>query len=285
MVAYQNSVISYLVIPSGATSGERIVIDGINGVIDIYDSLGDLVAQIGNGIGLLIIGTNVTAMLGNAGGNPALVFWLNSSPNLLYGLQTDSVGDILLFSRQYNSSQTGHPIFDIFALDQNSIELGFQTVGGATSFEGPLLIMNDSNLLIYPNFTVSSSALAANVSSGVPWWSGGQSWVNVTFAGNWANAGAPNANVQCIFMPDGTVRMRGLAFNTSGTSGANVFQLPAGYFPNNQKTFMNRVNVPSTNCVSVLVITTAGVVTFGCTTPVVASSTISLEDVSWEKFF
>lgn len=46
MVAFNNQVIQYLVIPSGATSGARIVIDGINGVILVYDSNNALIASV-----------------------------------------------------------------------------------------------------------------------------------------------------------------------------------------------------------------------------------------------
>jgi len=36
-----------LVLPAGATSGRRIVLDGVNGVIQVYNTAGDLVVQIG----------------------------------------------------------------------------------------------------------------------------------------------------------------------------------------------------------------------------------------------
>lgn len=46
MVSFQNPVIQYLVIPSGATSGARIVIDGVRGLVLVYDAFSELVASV-----------------------------------------------------------------------------------------------------------------------------------------------------------------------------------------------------------------------------------------------
>lgn len=42
---YNTSVITYFVIPSGASSGQRIVLDGVHGEIDLYNSNNQLVGQ------------------------------------------------------------------------------------------------------------------------------------------------------------------------------------------------------------------------------------------------
>lgn len=60
MVAFKNSIIFFLVIPTGATTGQRILIDGINGVIDIFNNSNHLIAQLGAGVPLTIFEGNVT---------------------------------------------------------------------------------------------------------------------------------------------------------------------------------------------------------------------------------
>jgi hypothetical protein len=44
-VRYNTAVITYFVIPAGATSGQRIVMDGVNGEIDLYNASNQLVGQ------------------------------------------------------------------------------------------------------------------------------------------------------------------------------------------------------------------------------------------------
>lgn len=280
MVAYQNSVISLLVIPSGATSGQRIVINGTDGTIDIYNSANQLIATIGGGAAMTLDNGTNTMSLRSVLGTPSLAFWADASPTVISRVSLFNTNGIAVAAATYTDGTLGI-VTPTLVEAGGVIELGFfnsigQSQGAEVLIEPTLILLAPSStaaLLVYQNGSFPVIAVE------------GATWQNVTFAGNWANAGSPNANVQCIFMPDGTVRMRGLAFNTSGTSGPTVFTLPTGFFPNNQKTFMNRINVPSTNCVSVLVISTAGVATFGCTAAVVASSTISFEDVTWEKAF
>lgn len=55
-MGWDNSYQTILVIPTGATSGQRIVIDGTTGLISIYNSAGVLVDQFGGPNGAVIMG-------------------------------------------------------------------------------------------------------------------------------------------------------------------------------------------------------------------------------------
>ncbi len=78
------AILRSLVLPAGATSGTRIVLDGVNGIISVYDANDDLRVQIGGSIALqefLQLSTgdpaeftraDLTPVIGGAGGTRQL---------------------------------------------------------------------------------------------------------------------------------------------------------------------------------------------------------------------
>jgi hypothetical protein len=79
-----------LVLPAGATTGGRIVLDGINGTIDIYDSAGDLMVTLDpNGIRVLTDGDPLAQLnasgleIQDSAGNPRLNIGTGGLPSYM----------------------------------------------------------------------------------------------------------------------------------------------------------------------------------------------------------
>lgn len=72
-------------------------------------------------------------------------------------------------------------------------------------------------------------------------------WHNVALLNTWTNFGAPYNSVGYKYMPDGTVRLRGLAKSGTIANGTVMFNLPVGYRPTAQKFVGVAVDAGATN--------------------------------------
>lgn len=72
-------------------------------------------------------------------------------------------------------------------------------------------------------------------------------WHNVLLLNTWTNFGAPYDSVGYKYMPDGTVRLRGLAKSGTIAAGTVLFNLPVDYRPTAQKFLGVVVDAGATN--------------------------------------
>lgn len=103
------SFLRSLVLPYGATTGTRIVLDGVNGVIQVYDTTNTLIAQIdGNGITSLNSFGDSTMLTGSK------TTWANVppggstiDPGYIQSVGGPGIPQLFIVAPDYNSSGVG----------------------------------------------------------------------------------------------------------------------------------------------------------------------------------
>ncbi len=108
--------LQYIVLPAGATSGRRIILDGVNGTISIYDINGLLLARMGfaDSIELFsrqaneVLGADIQAAAIGSAANPArraeLVL---ESPNLTGGAGGGNRSQLEMLSESFETGAEG----------------------------------------------------------------------------------------------------------------------------------------------------------------------------------
>lgn len=97
---FKNNTIRIFVLPTGATTGPRIVLNGITGVIEVYDTNGDLYATIDPDTGMTVF------VAGDPDTFVRLVTDLTDGPLIEFG-QSDSDVNIPGYIQQYISGAGG----------------------------------------------------------------------------------------------------------------------------------------------------------------------------------
>lgn len=200
-----------LTLPWDAITGARIVLDGVNGRILIYDAADNLVISLsplagtdsdGNTVhvGIADIGSLYTVVINNG----EIIVTLNSNPTV--GLTINPL--------QFQFSPAAF-VSNFLENDTNGI--GFRT--------------NATTLGVY----LSRATGFLELASVGPYDS--ESWTDVAFAANWVHW---TERTQYKLMPDGTVRLKGSAQYTAGVpaGGTDIFTLPAGYRPPQQRLYV-----------------------------------------------
>jgi hypothetical protein len=236
MVAFNTQVIEYLVIPSGATTGQRIVIDGVNGVILIYDSSNVLVDSITFGPGTDGTGQSylagITSYNDPQRGSYAQLF--NGALALSTPLATTPGGADVFDNTGVNGDQPVLQVFSpavsgfpqpnaayvqLFGANAANTEQPYVWIG---SRGGPA---QDINVLIggQLRYTASSGGLGSGV----------EDWHQPTLNTNWANTGSGFGNFAYRRNALGAVEFTGLIqWNGAATPAPDpVFTLPVGYRP------------------------------------------------------
>jgi len=225
MVSFNNPVIQYLVIPSGATSGARIVLDGVNGFILVYDAFDSLVASVAGKPGsdnfgnfiypgvtsydsttqLIAVdlgaGQVIFQPLGNPSQTPASIIGTNM-------LGFDSVAPLMQLVSPNSNAAFRDTIFELWGASKDG-----------TALERARLYAQTGDI----DFQVTGI-----IRYGIEVWN--QPGLNV----NWANVGAPFGNFAYRRNALGAVEFTGmLQWNGAATPAPDpVFTLPAGYRPN-----------------------------------------------------
>jgi hypothetical protein len=254
MVAFQNPIVYYLTIPSGATSGERVVIDGVNGVIDIYNSSNVLIAQIGNGAGLTLYS------------GEGIVFADNADPNNHANIFS-STTDIVIDGYTYTSSNTGHSVFDYFDMGINQISIGFAISGSGNSEGGNIGIFpvgiqlnpeNQSPGGLLVQFDSTSYAEIALTTSG-----GTEGWHAAILTGGWTAGSTAGyySGLQYYRDATGIVHVTGCVKAPAAAPNTIIATLPVGYRPSSSNIFLcvYTANTPELDDV---VVTSAGTIVF-----------------------
>jgi hypothetical protein len=276
VVAFPTSVIFYLTIPTNATTGQRIVLDGINGAILVYDSLNDLIASVASGPGTDTAGNpwvaGFTSYNGSAHSNYAQLF--NGELTLNTPLDTVAGGVVVVDNNGPNGDQPETQVFSpaysgfpqpnaayvqLFGANATDSEAPYVRIGARG---GPA---SDMNVLISGQLVYSSPSSLGN---------GPEIWHQVGNAGepafnaNWSNTGAPWGNLKFTRTANNTVKLTGVVQWGDGAVAApqTIFTLPVGYRPNRQ--IMQPIIVLAANAstpqVESIVVTTAGLVQLTC---------------------
>ncbi len=220
-----------LVLPYGTTTGQRIVLDGVNGEIDAYDASNNKSIQIGPGPGILINGTGVIditdpvsnkelSMLvqGGAGNTPEIV--LSGSGTFASGsmsavIQMDDLNDqkfrIFMGRRGQDDIRAAINQWDIEATRNY-----FRMTGYDTDFATPV------NGWMYD--PTPPGAIVPIVSGAK------ETWHNVALLNGWANRAGLDP-LQYRFLPDGTVHLRGTIAGGAAANGTQIGSVPAPYRP------------------------------------------------------
>lgn len=238
MVAFQNPIVYYLTIPSGATSGERIVIDGINGVIDVYNSANVLIAQIGNGAGLTLNSGTYTMQLSINSGLPEIVYWADATPSLTGGIVLDaSTGAISMscFPISNTVVPADSPLIPTVVLQQTGITMGYvapaDPFGAAFINAGMVITQEDvtfqvvSTALGFSAYQVTLELAAGGGASGPPvgpaWVVQDGGWLALILENGWTNAGSGYTPAARL-MSNGVVYFRGALGAGTITVGTTI---------------------------------------------------------------
>lgn len=196
-----------LVLPYNATSGNRIVLDGVNGVIQVYNATG-LVGQIDSN-GVLVEQQGQFALQGPNGNG---VFLLNNSGQ----------PSILMVGKSGTTAGT-------IAFDTTSTPGGFvQWVQG-----GKGALCADAAKWFFRGETTGTGVAFEPISATMQALAGGnvETWHPIALQNGWVARGASWATPSYRLMPDGTVLLKGQMKSGTTADGTKIGTLPVGYRP------------------------------------------------------
>jgi len=222
MVAFQNPIVTQLIVPTGATTGARVVI-GVGAQIQMIDANNNLVGNwipsefdlINPVTGGLI---SIQPVPFNGGNFPTIFF------------KTSPVSDVAFINAVPDGN--GEPAIGI-----NSPP--YTDPGGQGTIFERAFLFPDAMQFGMVDFATQSpvygffiSHLAMNIEARTPIFVRNANWTSVGFANGWGNFGNPFWGVSVHMMPDGTVMMRGEAAGpAASTGGTVVVQIPNGFLP------------------------------------------------------
>lgn len=222
----------WIVLPWGAESGERIVIDAVNGEISFYDADDVLVIQLGpDTFGDQAI--QVMDALGNA-----IKAYVETSfldlPTLEFTAVTDGLGIIgNLYADAFGTGPTSH--------------LDFVMGTNSTGTDTKLIVRSGS-----PDGVTQRAEIAVTQPVVVD----GETWHTSVLQNGWNTVGVtPFQPPGYTRDAGGRVQLRGVMANGTRTNGTTVFNLPAAYRPAKRKQIpisLNPTTSPTTAVVQVL---------------------------------
>lgn len=144
-------------------TGKRIVIDGIKGVIDIFNAIGTLIAELGNGIPLTIVEGNITYTLTQdaAGDGIPGMRWTNTVSGKFAFLNAVSDGSgspqIGINSGFYTDSLGRQARSRLFLGGTQGVDIGSISTSGADG--GHVVLGDDRAILTYYEADVQKGTL------------------------------------------------------------------------------------------------------------------------------
>lgn len=243
MVSFNNPIIQYLVIPAGATTGTRIVLDGVDGFLEVFDSNNTLIASIAGRDGTdpngNVVHKGVSSYdTGGGASNGTVDIQLSTGGiNFLGRAGTVLTLQAALFA-QYPTTSTGIPFIELQGPNSNSTAPAPQmTVSGVNQAgtNRPTFGFGPSNgspsaMDFNINGTLQLNNVISYTGGGVNGWQkcnyngGAAFWVDGPFGGVFAFLDA-----------DGWVNFKGMIQSSSGpyTAPVNAFQVPfTAFLPN-----------------------------------------------------
>lgn len=254
--------VSTLVIPTGATTGARIVLNGLTGQIQVYNSSNVLVAQI-DSTGLQTYSSSGTSSTIISPGPPTTIKMLPSGGNVNAGTITSGVTGggqpelIFQSPQQTASSPNNTSSIVMFGANNNlpasqvvisaddialqatitgsgttaQLGLGGLQAGGAVSGvaliggNGSTIGMDTSGGALANEIFISATTITTNPS--IDHING--AWNNFSFSNGWTNGGG--AGYRLVAAPKSSVQLFGQLNPGTKTDGTLVFTLPVGFRP------------------------------------------------------
>lgn len=231
-VKFTNPIIFFLVIPTGATTGQRIVIDGRNGTISVYDQFNTLYAwmaatQVGPD-------SNYTMLrgIGSTGGGHTVSLFnglirFDAAPNRSAPIQVN-YGYIL--GNFFNSAATERPILGLAAPSAGNGGQARLTLYGTSpdSTRTPAVDI-DNNFAVEMDVNVMGF-VRRRAPGGV-----NATWMQLTLLNGWVNDLTWGLRVRLL--PDGTAICTGRINGGTITDGIQLGTLPASVTPFNREEF------------------------------------------------
>lgn len=299
MVAFQNPVIQTITIPSGATTGTRIVIDGVNGTISVYDANNVLVGQWRSSDAVMLFqNDSMTGLmefhpsgLPGYGSFPGIYFFAANSPGGYAGAayiqanpDANNSPQIGINSGQYLDTSGLHEARGRIFMADHGLSIGNIDVT-TQAFVGGWIALDDNEFILAFTDPTSGNQVGIfcttthNFGTDVPIIT--DTWQNVTFSNGWSNNGGFSA-CQVRMDTSGYVRLRGSALPGTRTDGTVICTLPAAYVPPATKIVGAAVTASSNPTVLTrLIINTNGTIqVFGAGTPVVS---VMLDGITFES--
>lgn len=256
---YNTSVITYFVIPSGATSGQRIVLNGETGEIDLYNSANELVGQWqplqwGVFAGSPHVGQSITVVPNYGSGMRPSIIFAQTPPGGVAIIDSTDDGsgnaNLNVFGTEYFNA-SGALVSPTLQLHNGNIFLGIINSTSGIN-EGPHIFMSDTQLFLsmYDPSTgaLNNSLMLDGTARTIPFTpdatqTGGiktptlqiqystvisSAWLKVLGAGVWValamangyTAGSPAPAI--TLLPDGTLAFRGVLRTRAAPASGDV---------------------------------------------------------------
>lgn len=287
---YNTSVITYFVIPSGATSGQRIVFDGVLGEIDLYNSANQLVgqwkpSQFGIFAGTPNVGQSITIKPNSPtdSNRPAIEFFITVGGGQAAIDATDNgsgAANLNIFSANYLN---GAGVTVTSSVQCHTGSASLLVIGQDGLLRGGNIGLNDAsaNLTWYDIQNVSPQLRALVACTNAPavkhavYNSSGvqvtsmlmtgtnttvdnpilrdTTWQAFTLFNGWTGAGAPNVPFYRM-MPDGTIQFTGLITKAlAPVNGEKCLSVAAAYVPRGTPAFTAHSNLTVTGSQKIII--------------------------------
>lgn len=197
-----------LVLPFGRTTGARIVLDGINGIIQVYDAGNIKRVEINSQDappGIKVFGTN--------GDTLKMRVSANARPTLDYDLVGHSGNASIYMQPSDLDSSKEELIIAYFGSPSAMMRFRPDELGRGQIFVDHTIVPLDPTIP-------------------TPWAS--ETWHDFALANGWANT-VGYANAGYRLMPDGNVRLRGLITGGTNADGTALCTINANYWPQASK--------------------------------------------------
>jgi hypothetical protein len=282
-----------LVVPTGATSGARIVIDGVNGNIKIYNASNALVSQIdSNGIISAEDLSNLTtanwiklSVQDPSSTNPALLIQPGEtvSPTQDWFAGEISTAELVVGA----NAQQAIAIYSPLTTSQGlaDISVFYVACAAADGSHGSQLNAVTSQLSIqgnngssFPNgegVKINTGKVAGDGGSMIVYRnSADETWHAASLQNGWTNRGGSDVPMQYrkVASPPNTVEIVGYINAGTQTDGTVLFNLPAGYRPAHNQPFVASTNTVVSGRMCLFTVNTNG----DCTVSFLGASAANL---------
>lgn len=224
-----------LVLPWGARAGRRIVLDGGNAAITVYDTAGNVVATI-DANGIKSTGADGSALKMEPGGAAQLLLTPPTVPGVTWDdarIQTteDGTAEHIPKMSVYSPSNLATPgrsVIRMYGSGVTRTTAFIQVAADTTLF---MTAVGADGILVVHGTNGRVSVLVNNVE---------ETWHPVAYLNGWSDLGGGYVTMQYrkVATPPRSVQLVGVMNVGTKTSGAVIANLPAGYRP------LNKVRIP-----------------------------------------
>lgn len=214
--SWTNTAITTLTIPTGATTGARVVIDGTTGFITVYNAANQAVDTIGGPAGAILVSSPGAAQVEIVAGQ--VEFGTGDIETQFPSvIASTNIGQLTIQS----GSNAGLPLnFQAQAVFNQAVN-----PGGT-----PTIVISEKAAAAATNLLIGGAVVAADNSGTAYIWQS----ASAAYGANWSDSNifsglGGHTGVEYRRMPDDTVWIYGYAQTAAG-AGTTVFTLASGYY-------------------------------------------------------